>query len=158
LEQDLEPEELGTGAKGKRGELTVIGELLRYGLHVFLPIVDRGVDCVVDIGGGNYREVQIKYRENKATFTARFTRPRDNFLIVCWLNDHGRDDFWTIPSKVFHKLGRHGVPTVVIISSLSLVDRVQTIIPNLQSIIMILQHFSQERHQRYTNQSRRHQD
>jgi hypothetical protein len=68
-----------------------------------------GVDCVVDIGGGNYREVQIKYRENKATFTARFTRPRDNFLIVCWLNDHGRDDFWTIPSKVFHKLGRHGV-------------------------------------------------
>jgi hypothetical protein len=105
LEQDLEPEELGTGAKGKRGELTVIGELLRYGLHVFLPIVDRGVDSVVDIGGGNYREVQIKYRENKATFTARFTRPRDNFLIVCWLNDHGRDDFWTIPSKVFHKLG-----------------------------------------------------
>ena len=109
MEQDLEPEELGTGAKGKRGELTVIGELLRYGLHVFLPVVDMGVDCVVDIGGGNYREVQIKYRENKATFTARFTRPRDNFLIVCWLNDHGRDDFWTIPSKVFHKLGRHGV-------------------------------------------------
>jgi hypothetical protein len=78
LEQDLEPEELGTGEKEKRGELTVIGELLRHGLHVFLPVVDMGVDCVVDIGGGNYREVQIKYRENKATFTARFTRPRDN--------------------------------------------------------------------------------
>ena len=67
------------------------------------------VDCVVDIGGGNYREIQIKYRENKAIFPAKFTRPRDNFFIDCWLNDHERDNFWTIPSKIFHKLGRHGV-------------------------------------------------
>lgn len=67
------------------------------------------MDCVVDIGGGNYREVQIKYRENKPIFTARFAKPRDNFFIVCWLNDNACSDFWTIPSKVSHKLGRHRI-------------------------------------------------
>lgn len=106
MEEELETEELSTGAKGKRGELIVIGELLRQGLQVYLPVVDSGIDCVVDIGKGNFREVQIKYRENIPAFAARSFRPRDNFFIVCWLNDHGRDDFWTVPSKVFFELGK----------------------------------------------------
>jgi hypothetical protein len=114
MESDTEDiaaiDELGTGAKGKRGELIVMGELLRRsGLQVYLPVVDSGVDCVVDIGGGNYREVQIKYRENSPIFAARNFRPRDSFFFVCWLSDRGGDDFWVIPSRVFHELGK---PTV----------------------------------------------
>lgn len=101
-----EPEDLGSGAKGKRGEYIVIGELLTKGLKVYLPVVDSGIDCIVDIGRGNYREIQIKYRENDSTFRARSFKPRDSFYIVCWLSDRGRQDFWTIPSKVFHELGK----------------------------------------------------
>ena len=32
---EFEEEELGSSAKGKRGELIVIGELLRHGFEVF---------------------------------------------------------------------------------------------------------------------------
>jgi hypothetical protein len=106
MEDESETEELSSGTKGKRGELIVIGELLTRGLQVYLPVVDSGIDCVVDIGGGNYREVQIKYRENTPTFLARTFKPRDNFFVVCWLNDHGANDFWTIPSRVFYESGK----------------------------------------------------
>jgi hypothetical protein len=107
LEPEEKQEELGTGAKGKRGELIVIGELLRRGFQVYLPVVDSGIDCVVNIGGGNYREVQIKYRENTPIFSARAFKPRDNFFFVCWLSDRDRNDFWAIPSRVFDELGKH---------------------------------------------------
>lgn len=106
MEDEFETEELDSGTKGKRGELVVIGELLRLGLQVYLPVVDSGIDCVVDIGGGNYREVQIKYREKTPNFLARIFKPRNKFFIVCWLNEHGHDDFWAIPSKVFYELGK----------------------------------------------------
>ena len=102
-----EEEELGTGAKGKRGELIVIGELLSRGFKVYLPQVDTGIDCIVDVGDGNYREVQIKYREKTPIFTARDFRPRDNFFFICWLVDsRGTTDYWIIPSPVFHHLAR----------------------------------------------------
>lgn len=106
LDPEEEPEELGTSTKGKRGELIVIGELLRRGFQVYLPVVDSGIDCVVDIGGGSYKEVQIKYRENTPVFSARAFKSRDSFFIVCWLSDRDRNDFWAIPSKVFQELGK----------------------------------------------------
>ncbi len=45
-----EPEDIGTLAKGKQGELIVIGKLLERGLKVYLPMVNSGIDCLVDIG------------------------------------------------------------------------------------------------------------
>jgi hypothetical protein len=37
-----------TQKTGKRGELTVIGELLKRGFDVYIPVVDtEGIDCIV---------------------------------------------------------------------------------------------------------------
>lgn len=99
-------DEADTGAKGKQGELLVIGELLQRGYQVYLPMVDQGIDCLVDIGGGNYKEIQIKYREDESIFNARKFVPRDSFYIACYLNSrHGRE-IWIIPSKVFQAKGK----------------------------------------------------
>ena len=81
MEDENEIEELESGVKGKKGELIVIGELLTRGLQVYLPVVDSGIDCVVDVGGGNYKEVQIKYREDSHNFRVRAFKPRDTFTL-----------------------------------------------------------------------------
>ncbi len=82
--------EIGTDTKGKQGELIVLGELLRRGYKVYTPMVDSGIDCLVDVGEGNYKEIQIKYRENEPIFQARRFKPRDNFYFVCYLKTlHG---------------------------------------------------------------------
>jgi hypothetical protein len=95
--------EIGTGAKGKQGELIVLGELLRRKYQVYTPMVDSGIDCLVDIGEGNYKEIQIKYRENEPIFQARRFKPRDNFYFVCYLKTLHGDDFWIVPSKIFEQ-------------------------------------------------------
>lgn len=103
---DFEDEDIGTGAKGKLGELRVIGELLARGFKVYLPQVDTGIDAVVDVGDGNYREVQIKYREKIPIFNARSFKPRDNFYVVCWFIGSNGSDYWIIPSPVFRSLAK----------------------------------------------------
>jgi hypothetical protein len=60
----------------------------------------------VDIGKGVYKEVQVKYREDDPTFTARRFQPRDTFYVVCFLRAKHGDDFWIIPSRVFAEMGR----------------------------------------------------
>lgn len=99
-------EDLDTSIKGKAGELLVIGELLQRGYKVYLPMIDLGIDCLVDVGNGNYKEVQIKYRENEAVFNARRFAPRDNFYVICCLSTRGRLEFWTIPSKLYRAKGK----------------------------------------------------
>jgi hypothetical protein len=98
-------EEMGTVAKGKQAELIVIGRLLERGYKIYTPLVDTGIDCLVDVGEGNYKEIQVKYREDQPIFAARTFRPRDNFYFICYLNTRRGSDFWIIPSKVFHELG-----------------------------------------------------
>jgi hypothetical protein len=98
-------EEPGSTAKGKQAELIVIGKMLERGYKVYAPLVDTGIDCLVDIGEGNYKEIQIKYREDEPTFTARNFKPRDNFYIICYLSTRRGVDFWILPSKVFSEMG-----------------------------------------------------
>lgn len=98
-------EELGTAAKGKQAELIAIGRLLERGYKIYTPLVDTGIDCLVDVGEGNYKEIQVKYREDQPIFAARTFRPRDNFYFVCYLSTRRGSDFLIIPSKVFHELG-----------------------------------------------------
>lgn len=77
---------------GKRMEFWVIGEMLRRGFDVYIPLVDdRGVDAVVRLQSGVY--VQIKARSldvkfgDAALFSAiKHDEPRDNywFIVPLW--------------------------------------------------------------------------
>ncbi len=98
--------ELDSATKGKQGEFIVIGKLLLKGHKVYTPVVDTGVDFLVDVGNGNYKELQVKYREGDTAFTARNFPPRDNFYIICYFHGRSDDDFWIVPSKIFKELGR----------------------------------------------------
>lgn len=106
MDRQDEEEELGTTTKGKRGELIVIGELLRRSFEVFTPVVDSGIDCLVKAGEGNYKEIQIKYRENSPIFNVRGLKPRDGFFIICYLKSQYEEHMWVVPSKVFYEKGR----------------------------------------------------
>src|SRR6266566_1355001 len=101
LENDGEPEDLDSQTKGKRGELAVLGELLKRRFQVYQPMVDTGIDCLVDVGEGNYKEIQIKSREEDAIFTPRRFKPRSNFFLICSVSSRRGDYLWVFPSKVF---------------------------------------------------------
>jgi hypothetical protein len=79
--------------------------LLEQGYSVFLPVVDTGIDCLVDGGRGNYKEIQIKHREDQAMFHVRNFEPRNNYYVICILSTRREDNIWVIPSGVFGKLG-----------------------------------------------------
>lgn len=96
-----------TQTTGKEGELKVIGELLRQGFDVYLPLVDiGGIDCVIKTDVG-YREIQIKTRElaQIILFQVRKYIPRDSFFIICY-NLKEPNTFWVIPSKIFKNESR----------------------------------------------------
>jgi len=96
-----------TQTTGKEGELKVIGELLRQGFDVYLPLVDiGGIDCIIKTDVG-YKEIQIKTRESAKIilFQVREFIPHDNFFIVCY-NIKEPNTFWVIPSKVFKNESR----------------------------------------------------
>ena len=102
-------EELGSGAKGKQAELLVFGELLRHSFQVYTPMVDSGgVDCLVDVGKGNYREIQVKWRTKKKAqfFQVRKFKPRSSFYIACCLGTGSEAELWLIPSQVFYTKGK----------------------------------------------------
>ena len=92
-----------TQVKGALGENIVIGELLKRNLDVYLPIVDRGIDCIVRSRSGRCFEIQIKTRatlkRGKYIFDVKKFNPQDNFFIVCY--QHLEETFWVFPSKVF---------------------------------------------------------
>jgi hypothetical protein len=99
-------EELGSIAKGKQAELLVFGELLKRGHQVYTPMIDiEGIDCLVDVGDGKYKEVRVKYREKNPLFQVKKFRPRDNFYVVRCLGLGSEGKLWVIPSKVFNELG-----------------------------------------------------
>jgi hypothetical protein len=103
MEDFEEPEDLDSQTKGKMGELVVLGELLKRGFQVYQPMVDNiGIDCLIDVGEGNYKEIQIKSRENDAIFTPRRFKPRNSFFLICSVNSRRGNFLWVFPSKVFH--------------------------------------------------------
>lgn len=93
---------------GKEGELKVIGELLRRGFNVYLPLIDiGGIDCIIKTDVG-YKEIQIKTREKISTsllFDVKEFVPRDTFFIICY-NTNEPNAFWVIPSKIFKENAR----------------------------------------------------
>lgn len=98
-----------TQLKGAIGENIVIGEFLRQGFDVYLPVVDRGIDCILRSPEGRYTEIQIKTRtttkRGKYIFDVRNFKVRDNFFIVCYQRTLYPDDLWIIPSRVFKEHG-----------------------------------------------------
>jgi hypothetical protein len=47
------------GMKGEFEELGIVGELLTRSYNVLTPMVDLGIDCLVDMGNGKYKEIQV---------------------------------------------------------------------------------------------------
>ena len=89
---------------GSIGEFIVMVEFLKQGFDVYLPIVDRGIDCIIS-HRGKYYEIQIKTRDTakggKYVFDVRNFAIRDNFFIVCYQAKLYPDVLWIIPSNVF---------------------------------------------------------
>lgn len=75
---------------GKRMEFWIIGEMLRHGLDVYIPLVDdRGVDAVVRRDDGSFAEVQIKARSNDVA-------TRDAALFAAIPHEEMRPNYWFI--------------------------------------------------------------
>jgi hypothetical protein len=75
---------------GRRMEYWLIGQMLREGLDVYVPLVDDiGVDAVIRKADNNFIEVQIKARSHEVKFTSAalfagidHPLPRQNYYFV----------------------------------------------------------------------------
>lgn len=106
---------------GKRIEHFLIGQMLKEGLDVYLPIVDdKGIDAVVRRPDGSYVEVQIKARSKSvregdaALFAAIEHEHRPNYWFVFYSERIGENGtMWIMSSKEFieessqNKNGKH---------------------------------------------------
>jgi len=89
---------------GKRQEYIAIGELLRRGFDVYIPLVDdQHIDCVVRRGDQDYIEIQIKARSKdcQAIDAGRFAamdipNPRPNYFFVFYSEQI--ETYWVFPS------------------------------------------------------------
>lgn len=54
------------------------------------------MDCLVDVGEGNYKEIQIKSREDDAIFTPQMFKLRSNFFLTCSVNSKRGDHLWGV--------------------------------------------------------------
>jgi hypothetical protein len=98
-----------TASFGKRQEYSVIAELLKRGVDVYMTLVDdQGIDCVIRLDDKRYLDVQIKARSNEAKqwnlFAAMSFDIRDNFYFIFYTEKN--NNFWVIPSKDVKELGR----------------------------------------------------
>jgi hypothetical protein len=74
---------------GKRIEFWIIGQMLKEGLDVYVPLVDdNAIDAVIRRADGSFVEVQIKARSENvvegdaALFSAIYHEPRNNYWFV----------------------------------------------------------------------------
>lgn len=94
---------------GKRIEHFLIGQMLKEGLDVYLPVVDdKGIDAVVRRPDGSYVEVQIKARSKSvregdaALFAAIEHEHRPNYWFVFYSERIGENGtMWIMSSKEF---------------------------------------------------------
>ena len=100
-----------TAGFGKRMEYWIIGNMLKEGLDVYIPMVDDfGVDAVVRKPNGKFIEVQIKARSKDVIFgdAALFSsiehkEERKNYYFVFY--SERMDSMWIMTSKQFIKEG-----------------------------------------------------
>lgn len=92
-----------TDITGKLGENVIIGEFLKRGFDIYLPVVDKGVDCVVKGASGTFYEIQIKTRATEKRggkyFYVNNFQPRPNFFILCYLAQ--TEEAYIMPSMIF---------------------------------------------------------
>lgn len=90
---------------GKHGEYMVLGELLKRGASIYVPVVDaEGIDAIVRRGDEDFAEIQIKTIGTSKTprwFQVTNLRPRAGYFIVCVTLAVSPPETWVIPSQVF---------------------------------------------------------
>lgn len=94
---------------GKRIEYWIIGNMLKEGLDVYVPMVDDfGVDAVIRKSNGSFIEVQIKARSKEVVFgdaalfaAIRHEKERKNYYFVFY--SERMDQTWILSSKEFIK-------------------------------------------------------
>jgi hypothetical protein len=93
---------------GKRIEFWLLGEMIRYGLDMYVPLVDdKGIDAIVRKRDGTFVELQIKARSvnvkpgTETLFTVRHWSFRPNFWFVFY--SEGRNKTWIMNSDEFAK-------------------------------------------------------
>ena len=93
---------------GKRIEFWLVGQMMKEGLDVYLPVVDdMGIDAVIRKQDGTFIEVQIKARSkdvafgDAALFSAIQTEIRKNYFFVFY--SERMDMKWIMSSEEFLK-------------------------------------------------------
>ncbi len=93
---------------GKRIEYWIIGNMLKEGLDVYVPMVDDdAVDVVIKRKDGSFISVQIKARSKKvvfgdaALFAAIPHEPRDDYWFIFY--SERMDMMWIMTSEEFIK-------------------------------------------------------
>ena len=93
---------------GKRIEYWIIGQMLKQGHDVYVPLVDdMGIDAVVRKPDGIFTEVQIKARSKNvvfgdaALFAAMTHDPRKNYWFIFY--SERMATMWIMTSKEFIK-------------------------------------------------------
>jgi hypothetical protein len=83
---------------GKSSELIVAGELLRYGLDVYLPLVDdRAIDMIVRqpmLGAVKHYDIQVKSVSgyNRIIGLAEVASKSDNYILVIYYRHAKKPD------------------------------------------------------------------
>jgi len=97
-----------TAGFGKRIEFWIIGEMLKQGLDVYVPLVDdNAIDAVVRRPDGSFIEAQIKARSkdvadgDAALFAAIPHEHRNNYWFIFY--SERLDSMWIMPSEEFIK-------------------------------------------------------
>ena len=97
-----------TAGFGKRIEFWIIGEMLKQGLDVYVPLIDdNAIDAVVRRPDGSFIEVQIKARSkdvadgDAALFAAIPHEHRNNYWFIFY--SERLDSMWIMSSEEFIK-------------------------------------------------------
>jgi hypothetical protein len=104
--------QITTEQKGKAAEFLVFSELLKKGADLYLPVIDIGVDAIIQQKGGTYLEIQVKSteKEDQAGYFNVYDineHPEDKFFIICVdFNEEksiekGKPNIWILPAKDF---------------------------------------------------------
>jgi len=82
---------------GKMGEFRVFVKLLEQGLVPYVPLVDEGIDCLLQ-NGIKIQIKTVKTQRDPRWFQVTNLVVEDNFHIIC-VDANG--EFWIFPSRVF---------------------------------------------------------
>lgn len=89
----------------KRAALWVFDQLLREGVNVYTPLLNiEGVDAVVRLEDGRFRDLVIRASENEhfpTWFSVNRLRPRDNLFVLCVAWQVTPVQCWIFPSEEF---------------------------------------------------------